>query len=319
MTVAALVALAGLLVPASGTAQVVDSTGFDTLGVTAPDTAAADSLFLGYPGADSLGVVRTLPPEIVGHLESLTTSFFDTPSGMGLIPTGMVEAALASEYVSIAGMDSTNVRQMTGNMTHVLHAIEPQLAGGGLGLGYGFRRAAEGVRTYAEMAASAPGASDALLYHAPFILQAADGAVARAEEAVALARRIRSSTDPDVIRPLLDQLAERVRAMAYGFDADRDGRIGHTPAEAGLAHAAYHLRGWRAWHPRPPCPRASGSPRRSWCRATAGLRQGTDPAGRYSQDTQLLLFFDPRLSSSWIVSGNGEIRWTGPLAMSAVV
>ena len=36
-------------------------------------------------------------------------------------------------------------------------------------------------------------------------------------------------------------------------------------------------------------------------------------------DTQLWLFFEPRLSSSATVSGIGETRCTGPLAMSAVV
>ena len=37
------------------------------------------------------------------------------------------------------------------------------------------------------------------------------------------------------------------------------------------------------------------------------------------QDWQRLLFFAPRPSSSLIVSGNGEMRDTGPLAMSTVV
>ncbi len=43
------------------------------------------------------------------------------------------------------------------------------------------------------------------------------------------------------------------------------------------------------------------------------------PSRALQQDTQLWLFFEPRLSRSATVSGNGEIRWTGPLAMSAVV
>src|SRR5262245_37055732 len=35
--------------------------------------------------------------------------------------------------------------------------------------------------------------------------------------------------------------------------------------------------------------------------------------------THLWLFFTPIPSSSLIVSGNGEMRWTGPFAMSTVV
>lgn len=37
------------------------------------------------------------------------------------------------------------------------------------------------------------------------------------------------------------------------------------------------------------------------------------------QIAQLSLFFAPRLSSKSMVSGKGEIRWTGLLAMSTVV
>src|SRR5690606_599594 len=37
------------------------------------------------------------------------------------------------------------------------------------------------------------------------------------------------------------------------------------------------------------------------------------------QETQLWLFFEPRRSRSATVTGNGEMRWNGPFAMSAVV
>ena len=251
------VTLGALIVtgPTVAGAQVVDSTAVDStgLGVVVDSTlAGADTLAF-----DSLARVMALPPEIIDHLESITTSSFETPFQMGLLPTGMVEAAIASEYVSVAGSDSLDVGRMTRNMVHVLHAIDPSLVGGGLGLGYGFRRAAGGVRQAARLAASAPGASDVLLYHASFIEDAANGALARADEAVAVARSIRSSSDPEAIRPLLDRLAGLVRAMAYGFDADRDGRIGHTAAESGLAQAAYHLalvRRVEGLAPAPPLP-----------------------------------------------------------------
>jgi hypothetical protein len=40
---------------------------------------------------------------------------------------------------------------------------------------------------------------------------------------------------------------------------------------------------------------------------------------RCQQDRQRWLFFEPSFSSSATVAGNGEMRWTGPFAMSAVV
>jgi hypothetical protein len=40
---------------------------------------------------------------------------------------------------------------------------------------------------------------------------------------------------------LISRLQALIRAMAYGRDADRDGRIGQTEAEVGLAQGWYHL------------------------------------------------------------------------------
>ena len=63
-------------------------------------------------------------------------------------------------------------------------------------------------------------------------------------------------------------------------------------------------------------PRAGG--REGWF-ATSGTRTRGDSGSTPQQDTQLLLFFDPRRSSRAMVDGNGWTRCTGPLAMSAVV
>jgi hypothetical protein len=182
-----------------------------------------------------------LPPEALEHLGAISTTFFDTPDGMGLLPTGLAEAAIAEEYVRVAGRDSTNVRAMSGNMVHVLHAIDPGLTGGGYGLGYGFRRAAEGVRVSIQLAMQAGGVTEPLLYHAQFIEAAATGALAKADDAVTLARQIQGSQNAAATLRLVNRLANLVRAMAYGADLDGDGRIGNDPAEAGLAQAGYHL------------------------------------------------------------------------------
>jgi hypothetical protein len=182
-----------------------------------------------------------MPPAAQEHILTITTSFFDTPNRMGLLPTGMAEAEIAAEHVRRAGMDSTNVGAMAEEMIHVLHAIDPALTGGGAGLGYGFRRAAEDVRTAIQLAASVQGAPESLLYHAPFVESAATGAMARADDAVALARQIQGSTDAVSAHRLVDRLAAVVRAMTWGEDRDGDGRIGGDVAEAGLAQARYHL------------------------------------------------------------------------------
>ena len=217
-------------------AQVVDSS---RVSDTPALEEAADSLTLVPP--DTLPGRLPLPAQALEHLAAISTTFFDTPDGMGLLPAGMAEAAVAAEYVRVAGLDSTNVRAMSGNMVHVLHAIDPGLTGGGYGLGYGFRRAAEGVRVSIQLAVQVEGVTEPLLYHAPFIEAAATGALAKADDVVALARQIQGSTDAAATHRLVRRLAALVRAMAYGADLDGDGRIGNDPSEAGLAQAGYHL------------------------------------------------------------------------------
>jgi len=223
------------------TAQIPDSS---RAALTAPDSViVTDSLMI----TDSLGITDTLfvrpplPEEVVVHLSHLTTTFSDTPQRMGLIPAGMAEAVIAGQYAWLAGQDSADIMNMTSSMTHVLHAIDPSRVTSGYGLGYGFKRAAQNVITHMELAEAADSVSEALLFHAPFVLRAARGAVARADRAIAMAQRIQRGTDPEETLGLIDDLRDLVRAMAYGADRDRDGRVGQTEAEVGLAQAWYHL------------------------------------------------------------------------------
>ncbi len=241
-------------------AQIVDS-------LPVQDSTAVAPLGVSLPTEGSL------PAQVVQYLAAVTDSFPDTPSGMGLLPTGMVEAEIASVYVRIAGQDSADVRNMTSNMRHVIHAIDPDLVDGGLGLGYGFKRAVEGVRTYTQLAASTPGASEALLFHAPYIDGATTAALSRADDALALARQIETSQEePQEILERLEDLGEMIRGMAYGSDRDRDGRIGNDATESGLAQAQYHVALIRSVAGLPPAPpRPSSLPIPIFVRDSTGI------------------------------------------------
>lgn len=233
-----LVALSGEKAGVAG--QIPDSLppgAVDTLAVGEP-SAALDSLDAASP--DSL-LIQPLPEEVIMHMSHLLTTFSDTPGGMGLIETGIAEAGIAAEYVRIAGQDSLNLRNMTSNMIHVIHAIDPSLVTNGQGLGYGVKRAAQAVAMHAELATAVEGVNDNFLFHGPYIAAAGRGALRRADAALGMARRVQSATDPESALRLLDRLAILVRAMAYGFDADDDGRIGFNEEEFGLAQARYHL------------------------------------------------------------------------------
>ena len=213
------------------------STSAGVLEAQMPDSTSASMTVQ----SDAIQYQTTLPEAVVTHLGHITTAFFDTPSGMGILPVGMAEAAIAKEYAWLAGQDSADILNMTENMSHVLHAIDPVEVGAGFGLGYGFKRAAEGVIAHIELAETSDGVSETVLFHAPFVNRAARGSLVRADEAIAMARRIQRATDPVETLPLIEELRDLIRAMAFGTDRDRDGRIGQTEPEAGLAQAWYHL------------------------------------------------------------------------------
>lgn len=239
------IGLAALFVGTSGANAGAMAQDPDSLRAEVVDSLAADVSAMAFDSieggaADSVRI-EPLPEEVILHMSHLLTTFSDTPGGMGLIDTGMSEAGIAAEYVRIAGEDSLNLRKMTSNMTHVIHAIDPSLVSSGQGLGYGVKRAAQAVAMHAEMATAVEGANDNFLFHGPYIAAAGRGAVRRADAALGMARRVQSATDPATALRLLDRLAGLVRAMAYGSDADEDGRIGSDEEEFGLAQARYHL------------------------------------------------------------------------------
>ena len=94
-------------------------------------------------------------------------------------------------------------------------------------------------------AAGIPGAGEdipgVLRYHAPWVARAARGTMARTNEVTDLARQVQRASSAVVAHRLVRRLADAVRAMTYGYDADGDGRIGHTEAEMGLAQVRHHL------------------------------------------------------------------------------
>lgn len=250
-TAAAAAFLVAAAVPVDARAQDPDSVRVapDSTLVAPTDTVGLDPL-----GPDSLGFADTItyggfwldsvfPPQAREHLGHLAEGFSDTPFGMGLLETALLEGEIAAAWVRVAGVDTMDLGRMQAAMLNVLHAIDPTQAPSGAGLGYGFRRAADAVGMHAELAiASAPDSvAPALAFHGPYMTRAAQAAQARADDAVALAVRVRAAQDVHAALDLVDELAEAVRGMMYGEDRDGDGRIGHTEDEVGLAQAAYHL------------------------------------------------------------------------------
>ncbi|MDX1495115.1 MAG: hypothetical protein R3253_13685 [Longimicrobiales bacterium] len=218
-----------------------------------PGAAEADSI------DSSAAYTGPLPRPAREALAYILTSSPDTPNGMGLLAVGMAEAEIAAEHVALAGRDTTSLSNMQRHMSHVLHAVDPAEVGQGPGMGYGVRRAArqilEQARLLEGLAATDPGSMGVesedpgiesevpgvLRYHAPWVARAARGTIARTQEVTELARQVQRASSARAAHRLVERLANAVRAMAHGYDADGDGRIGHTEAEMGLAQVRHHL------------------------------------------------------------------------------
>ena len=241
---AAAVLLASATIPGHIHAQDPDSVRIvaDSMMVPA-DTFDMGTLGLDSPGGDVGGTTSAIPPEALVHLEHVTAGFVDTPLRMGLLKTAMIEGEIAAAWVRVAGVDTLDLGRMRRAMQNVLHAMDPVDVPSGAGMGYGFRRASEAVGMHTELAMTAvtDSLAPALAFHGPFILRAAQAAQARADDAVALALQVQATQDVTSALRLVDRLAETVRVMMYGDDGDRDGRIGQTENEIGLAQAVYHL------------------------------------------------------------------------------
>lgn len=208
----------------------------DTLSIS------ADSLGSFLSGGDSAFMEMGLPPEVRQHLDHISAAYDDTPLGMSLMKTAMIEAEIAAAWVRVAGMDSVGLGRMQSAMRNVLHALDPGEVPSGEGMGYGFRRAAEGIGMHTQLALAAADSSTAgLAFHGPYMARAAAAGQRRADDAIALAYQVQGATDVTTALRLIDRLAATIRSMTYGSDADEDHRIGHSDGEVGLAQAAYHL------------------------------------------------------------------------------
>lgn len=191
--------------------------------------------------ADSVASPPVLPEAARVEIDYLLASYFDTPNALGIIPTGMAEAEIATEQIRLAGRDSTNLNAMIRGAYAVLNTIDPNVVGSGPGLGYGFRRAAEAVVTHIGLATAVDSIPETLRFHAEYVARASRSASAIADEAIATAQELQRASSPAAARGLLRVLRRQVREMAWGGDRDRDGRIGYSDGELGLAQATYHL------------------------------------------------------------------------------
>jgi hypothetical protein len=182
-----------------------------------------------------------LPAAVATHIAHVRDAFRDTPDGRGLLPIAIAEAEVAAQHAALAARTPDNLDAMKLHAGHVLHAVDPSAQSRGPGLGYGVKKAAEGVATHVDLAAKAEGATRQMSTHATHIVTSARNTAERADRIIALVAQIQAATSAADAADLVSQLESLAAQLISGEDADADGRVGWEEGEGGLQHVEQHL------------------------------------------------------------------------------
>lgn len=222
--------------------------------VVSTDSAARrifDSTVAKLTGAPLPGQLQTaaaapavkVPPGPVGvHIGHIVNAFAEAPMGQGLLPTAMAEARIAIQHAALAARNPANLDAMKLHAGHVINAIDPTIVDKGPGLGYGVKKASEGIATHIELAAKSPGASKNVVMHAEHVAAAARNSVQRSDQIVAIAKQIQAATSATDAAALVSQLVSLTNELVAGKDINADGRVGMEPGEGGLQQCDEHIK-----------------------------------------------------------------------------
>ena len=196
------------------------------------------------PGYQARAALVAVPPGPVGpHIGHVMNGFSESPNLAGLLPLAIAEARVAIGHATLAGRQPTNLDYMKLHVSHVVHALDPSLVKlTGPGLGYGVKKAAEGVATHIELAGGIAGAAPGILTHSKHVAEAARSTAARVDEILALTKKVETSTSAEEIVGLINQILAKAEQLMAGADGNADGRITHEMGEGGLQQADQHVR-----------------------------------------------------------------------------
>ena len=184
-----------------------------------------------------------LPAGAAGvHIGHVINAFGDTPKMMGLLPTAEAEATTAAQHAALASKQPTDLDAMKMHAGHIINAVDPSVVAQGPGLGYGVKKAAQGIVTHIELAAKAPGASQNVITHSNHIATSARNTVTRCDAIVATAQKVQAATSAADAAKLINQLVSMTNQLTTGVDANGDGRITWEAGEGGLQQANEHAK-----------------------------------------------------------------------------
>jgi hypothetical protein len=140
------------------------------------------------------------------HIGHTTAGWADTPDRSGLLTIAEREADMAAESARKAYQARLNPYETKRLAGYVLHALDPAIASGGPGTGYGFIRAIEGATDHMRFAADSADASKNLKDSILGLEASASRVRQSAKVGVALCAEIQQSSKPEDLASLADEL-----------------------------------------------------------------------------------------------------------------
>lgn len=175
------------------------------------------------------------------HIGHVVSSWQDTPSERGLLPTAFKESLVAAAHANYAVSAADNFDTMKVHAGHVRHAIDPTLEAGGPGLGYGLIKAAKGAIAHITFASESVGASEAVKTHTVHVVTSLNNAITRINLAMIEADAVIAAANAQEALPHAVALAKLTKAAFAGEDANGDGKITWEKGEGGLKVADKHM------------------------------------------------------------------------------
>jgi hypothetical protein len=175
------------------------------------------------------------------HIGHVVSSWEDTPSERGLLPTAFKESLVAAAHANYAVNAAGNFGAMKTHAGHVRHAIDPTLESGGPGLGYGLLKATNGSMTHITLASESGDASEAVKTHTVHVVTSLNNVIERTNLALIEADAIIAAANAQEALPHAVELARLTKASFAGIDADGDGEISWKKGEGGLKTADQHM------------------------------------------------------------------------------
>lgn len=194
--------------------------------------------------APPIAPTLNVPTTLIGIAMSYVAgAYLDTPDKSGLIAMATTEAKVAAQHAGFMQRALENLQTMQMHAGHVLHAIDPNTMpeAKAPGKGYGVKRALDNVVAYTDFAAKNVGASTNVKTHSNHIITAARSTSQRADQVIALARKIQGAKTAADAAALVGQLQSLCDQLVAGNDANHDGRITWGDGEGGLQQAQEHV------------------------------------------------------------------------------